>query len=140
MADGKFMALARFPVGAWMFQALLPAKPGKTPDNPRFAMTELMKLERAATVWIAENVAISKETVRFLRSQAGLTQAALAELLDVDARTVARWEAGETVIDRARFDALARLALEHGEGDETTLSRLRAEPVQRLGEIDLKVA
>ena len=51
MADGKFMALARFPVGAWMFQALLPAKPGKTPDNPRFAMTELMKLERAATLW-----------------------------------------------------------------------------------------
>jgi len=142
---GKFMAVAKFPVGGWMFQALLPAKPGKSADNPSFALEDLGKLQRAAARWLAENGAISKESVRFLRSMADLTQSATAQLLEVEVRTVARWEAGDSVIDRARFFALASLALEKVEGGETR-SLLRAEPALRAkpawstGDVDLKVA
>ena len=49
---------------------------------------------------IGENIAI-------LRKEAGLSQEALAEKLDVSRQTLAKWESGESVPDVLRCDALA---------------------------------
>ena len=49
------------------------------------------------------------ENIAKLRRDAGLTQEALAEKLDVSRQTLAKWESGESVPDVLRCDALADL-------------------------------
>lgn len=59
---------------------------------------------------------IAPEELRFLRTEMGLTQAELAELVKKDHQTVGRWERGETPIDQnaelvVRMVAAERLAI-----------------------------
>lgn len=44
---------------------------------------------------------LEPKEVRFLRTELGMTQAELAELVGRDAQTVGRWERGENPVDRA---------------------------------------
>lgn len=50
------------------------------------------------------------DTLKWLRKTAGLRAADLADLLGVTAKTVSRWETGETPIDRATLLTLGRRA------------------------------
>jgi len=50
--------------------------------------------------------------IKFLRTELGLTQAALARQVHKDAQTVGRWERGETDIDGASETLLRVMALE----------------------------
>ena len=64
---------------------------------------------------------ISPEELRFLRTEVGLTQSELAEIVQFDRQTVGRWERGETPID-SRAETIIRqhvievLELEHAGG------------------------
>ena len=49
------------------------------------------------------------ENIATLRRQAGLSQEALAEKLEVSRQTLAKWESGESVPDVLRCDRLAEL-------------------------------
>lgn len=53
---------------------------------------------------------INGAELRFLRTEMGLTQVALAELLSVDGQTVGRYERGDTPIDPTAETLLRRLA------------------------------
>lgn len=51
---------------------------------------------------------ISPKELRFLRTEMGMTQAELAQIVKKDHQTVGRWERGETLID-PNAEALIRL-------------------------------
>ncbi len=50
--------------------------------------------------------------LRFLRTEMGMTQAGLAEILHVDAQTVGRWERGETPVQATADTLVRKLAAE----------------------------
>lgn len=56
--------------------------------------------------------AMSGKELRFLRTEMGMTQAELGQLLHRDAQTIARWEKGETPIDGAADTLIRQLAAE----------------------------
>jgi DNA-binding transcriptional regulator YiaG len=61
-----------------------------------------------ATCIIRHPRGISPKELRFLRSEMGMTQAELAEIVKKDHQTVGRWERGEKPIDQ-NAEALIRL-------------------------------
>ena len=70
---------------------------------------------------------MSGKELRFLRTEMGMTQAQLAELLHRDAQSIARWEKGEVEIDGnaetvVRLLASEKLGIER-EGDIEALAR-----------------
>jgi len=54
--------------------------------------------------------AISGKELRFLRTEMGMTQAQLAEKVDVDGQTVGRWERGETPTNSTAELVIRRIA------------------------------
>ena len=57
-----------------------------------------------------------KDNLRFLRLNSGLTQKQLAELLNVDQRTVSAWEKGVSEPDFQTLDKLCELFKEDYNG------------------------
>jgi len=86
---------------------------------------------------------ISPEELRFLRTEIGLTQSELAELVHCDRQTIGRWERGETPID-PRAETIIRqhvidvLNLEN-EGGVASLAR-RSVPTAQPQPIDIDAA
>lgn len=62
--------------------------------------------------------------IKFLRTELGLTQAALAKQLHKDSQTVGRWERGETDIDGGSETLLRVMALEDLAGEGATVQEL----------------
>jgi DNA-binding transcriptional regulator YiaG len=92
---------------------------------------------------VAHPGGISPEELRFLRTEIGLTQSELAEIVHVDRQTVGRWERGETPID-PRAETIIRqhvievLNLEH-QGGIAALAR-RSVPTARTQPIEIEAA
>jgi len=60
------------------------------------------QLHRVPMIEVArKDGGLTPKEIRFLRSEIGLSQAELAELVGRDGQTVGRWERGETPVDRA---------------------------------------
>ena len=80
---------------------------------------------------ISEQGILSGKEIRFLRTEIGLTQAEIADIMHRDSQSIARWEKGETAIDPAHDLLLRQLVAERldislGEDDSIeTLSRQR---------------
>jgi DNA-binding transcriptional regulator YiaG len=55
---------------------------------------------------------MSGKEMRFLRTEMGMSQAALARLVHRDVQTIARWEKGTTEIDAAAEALVRKLAIE----------------------------
>lgn len=87
---------------------------------------DLARAENAVTRALIDAGSTDPKAVRWLRKAAGLRAIDLAELLDVAAETVSRWENGARAIDRAALAVLAGLVLDALEGITTTRDRLRA--------------
>ena len=83
---------------------------------------------------------MSGKELRFLRTEMGLTQKNLAELLHRDAQSIARWEKGEVEIDGnadtfVRLLAEERLGLRGAGGVEATSrrsARAKGDPIIRI--------
>lgn len=65
------------------------------------------------------------DTFRFMRKTLGLTAAELAELLEVSAETISRWERGQRDVDWPAFIVLWWLVDDRLEGRADTLERIR---------------
>ncbi len=61
---------------------------------------------------VARRAAILPKELRFLRTEVGMTQAGLAEVVHVDSQTIGRWERGETPIQPAAETLIRRLVIE----------------------------
>lgn len=85
--------------------------------------------ERAELMVAAQLLSMGIDTgaaFRFMRKSLGLRAADLADLLNLDAATVSRWENEKVAVDRAALATLAAATSERlsGQGD-ATLDRLR---------------
>lgn len=86
---------------------------------------------------------MSPEELRFLRTEVGLTQSELAELVHCDRQTIGRWERGETPID-PRAETIIRqhvievLDLDH-DGGIGALAR-RSVPTAETQPIEIEAA
>ncbi len=80
---------------------------------------------------VTEQKRLSGKDIRFLRTELLLSQAVLAQLLQVDEQTVARWEKGKTKIPGTADATLRLLYLEHIGGNEKISDLLR-----RIADID----
>ena len=79
---------------------------------------------RAATALLAGEC--DGATVKFVRQVLGFRAADLAELLDVRADTVSRWETGRIAVGRPETAILVGLVADVIAGKTTTIDRLRA--------------
>jgi len=80
----------------------------------RIPNINLLHCVLTATV-AAKESGLSPKEIRFLRTELGLTQAQLAELVGKDAQTVGRWERNETPIEQTAEMVLRMLAFERAE-------------------------
>lgn len=55
---------------------------------------------------------LDPKEIRFLRTELGLTQAELAQVVHKDTQTIGRWERGETPVDGSSETVLRKMALE----------------------------
>jgi DNA-binding transcriptional regulator YiaG len=76
-------------------------------------------LHRVLTATVAsKETGLQPKEIRFLRTELGLTQAQLAELVGKDSQTVGRWERGETPIEQSAEMVVRLHALQLTGGDE----------------------
>ena len=61
---------------------------------------------------VAQENALSGTEIRFLRTEMGMTQAELAQLLHRDTQTVGRWERGEVALNATQDIFIRQLAAE----------------------------
>ena len=80
-------------------------------------------LHRALTMAIsAKPSGLVQKELRFIRTELGLTQAELAQIVGKDAQTIGRWERGENPIDPSADTIIRVLALQHLNGGQLTMA------------------
>lgn len=121
--ESRELAVCTRPIGPWTFTMELPAYPSR--HGIAFDSDDCIRMEYQIARWLIDHVAISRETLRFLRSTAGLKAKELAELVGVVPDTVTRWEKGDQNFDRLTWELVARMADEKLRGSTETLDRLR---------------
>ncbi len=113
-------------LGGRTYAAVVPAQVCPHCGEGLVSHADLGRFEAAVVRALVGSGAHDGATIKWMRKVAGLRAADLAELLGVSAKTVSRWETGETPIDRATLHILGRLAVEAGEGQSETADALRA--------------
>lgn len=91
-----------------------------------FTCAALEDAELGMAAELARRGVRNGESFRFMRKALGMRAADIAELLDVSADTVSRWERGAAVVDHSAFAVLGALAAERREGRADMLERLKA--------------
>ena len=82
-------------------------------------------VEMAVATQLAQAGIVTGETLRFMRKALGLSAKELAEMLNLNAETVLRWEKGERPVDWAAWSLMASVvAMDDGPRAEA-LARLR---------------
>jgi DNA-binding transcriptional regulator YiaG len=71
--------------------------------------------------------------IRFLRTEMGLTQAQLGDLVGRDGQSVGRWERGEKPIEQAQEMVLRASALEYGKQEVASMMELARRSVPAAG-------
>lgn len=132
-------ATATLTYGTYAFSAELEAVYLPETSKPYFALTEIGKLKNAAARWIIEHGIKAPETIRALRSAAGLTAKQLADLLGVDRARVSDWETGKRDPGVALWNTVAALALDKLRGSTETADRLRATQTEPPSERTIQV-
>jgi len=97
-------------------------------------------LHRSLVKAVAEKgTAMSPQELRFVRTEIGLTQAELANVVDRDAQSIGRWERGEKPIDRTAETIIRILALQHVEAAVPDVSEVAKWSVASSGEPPIRV-
>ncbi|HET8539762.1 MAG TPA: YgiT-type zinc finger protein [Anaeromyxobacter sp.] len=87
---------------------------------------DLERAELVAAAGLADIGVQNGAVFRFMRKALGMRAADLAELLDVTAEQVSRWENDHVPVNRGAWVTVAALVSDRLEGSEKTLARLRA--------------
>jgi DNA-binding transcriptional regulator YiaG len=78
-----------------------------------FIIPAINELHRVIALGIVKHPnGMSPQELRFLRTELGLTQSQLADVLHCDKQTIGRWERGESPIDNLSQTLLRRLVIE----------------------------
>jgi DNA-binding transcriptional regulator YiaG len=111
-------------VAGTVFSAEIPVE--QTAEGAAFSGWEVRRFELGIARALAERGVATGESFRFLRKTLGLAAKTLAELLDVNAETVSRWETGKTSIPRAAFAVLGAMVADARRNEHTTRQHLEA--------------
>lgn len=124
LTDGTRVLSRSF--GGRVYTATVPAQVCRHCGESLVSHQAMGRFEAAVTRALVTDGARDGASLKWLRKSAGLRAEDLASLLGVSAKTVSRWETGETPIDRATLHTLGELAIDGGEGRTTTADALRA--------------
>jgi DNA-binding transcriptional regulator YiaG len=107
-----------------------------------YALRDLQAFDLRVANELGKRGMVNGETFRFMRKTVGLTGVALAQLLDLSAEEISRWENGHRTITRSAFSTLWSIVSDRLEGRETTLEHLRAlrEPKPLVKRVELEPA
>lgn len=108
------------------FKADLAAQVCRKCGEAIVAIGELARFEIEVALALAGAGAHSGDAIRSMRKAIGLSAAALAELLDVSAETVSRWENGGRAAVLSAVTTLGAMVLDHAAGSTMTADRLQA--------------
>ncbi|MDB4997961.1 MAG: helix-turn-helix domain protein [Myxococcaceae bacterium] len=108
------------------FVAKLPARVCRSCDKTYIDAKALERLELEVACELARRGPACGETFRYLRKALGMRALELAELLDLTAETVSRWENDQRSVDGPAWIALGSMVLEKARQSTSTLERLRA--------------
>jgi DNA-binding transcriptional regulator YiaG len=111
-------------VAGLAFSAEIPVE--DTADGPAYRSRDLRRFELGIACALAERGVATAESFRFMRKALGLAAKILAELLDVNAETVSRWETGKTPIPRAPFAVLGAMVADAIRNEHVTRGHLEA--------------
>lgn len=85
------------------------------------AIPQINRLHKLLTHAVAsKGTGLQPKEIRFLRTELGMTQAALARVVGKDAQTIGRWERGETAPDQSEEMVIRTLALQTADGVSAT--------------------
>lgn len=99
----------------------------------------LEKAELAVAIELGARGVRTGEAFKFIRKAIGMRATDLAELLDVTAETISRWEREAVEIDHAAFAVLGALASERREAKTEMLDRLKAARDPKLPKKPIKL-
>jgi YgiT-type zinc finger domain-containing protein len=108
------------------FVAKLPAQACRACGTTEVDVKALERLELEVACELARRGPACGETFRYLRKALGMRALDLAELLDLTAETVSRWENDQRAVDGPAWIALGSMVLEKAQQSTSTLERLRA--------------
>jgi len=92
-------------------------------------------LHATLTVEVAsKQTGLLPKEIRLLRTEIGMTQAQVAEMVGRDSQTVGRWERGETPIDQAAEMVLRIEALKSLQADVDSMTALAKKTVPSSGD------
>lgn len=101
---------------------------------------DLQRFEGKTTRRVRALALRGPQTFKFCRAFSELGVQDLADLLDVDRRTVSRWEHGDVEIPKPIMALVALLADEHSRGKSHLMSQLSGPLGKRPKEIDVDAA
>jgi YgiT-type zinc finger domain-containing protein len=113
-------------VGQHLFVASLPARVCRACGETQFEGSVLQRFDLHVAVCLIEAGVGSGAAFRFLRKALGLRAVDVAELLDVSAETLSRWETEKRALDRGALAVLAACVRDALAGRTSTLDTLRA--------------
>ena len=112
-------------VAGYTFKASLLVNECSSCSERFYSLEELGKFDKEIAGWFAKEGILSGEAFRFMRKAIGFRAKELAHLLDLTPETLSRWEKGHRIPDKKAMMVLGDLVLDHLEGKETTLKRLK---------------
>lgn len=113
-------------VSGHVFVAALPAQQCKTCNETSYEGSVLQRFDLHVATRLADSGVSSGAAFRFMRKALGLRAVDLAELLDVSAETLSRWETDKRSVDRGSLAVLSACVRDTLAGRTSTLDTLRA--------------
>jgi DNA-binding transcriptional regulator YiaG len=105
-----------------------------------YRIQQIRGLHKAiAETLVSHRVGMSGRELRFLRSEMGLTQAELGEILHKEGLTVGRWERGESPIDPNAETVIRLLAIERLELNSKGVEDIAAYSVTTATEAEIRI-
>ena len=123
------------------FVAVLPAKRCAACEKLLFDGKAIRNFELRVAGLLADAGASTGPAFRFMRKAIGMRATELAQLLDVSAETISRWETEKRAVDRGALALLGGLVRDAFVGRTSTLDQLRAlcepRPLDEIVRLDL---
>ena len=107
------------------FEADVPGWRCEQCGHTEFDGPSLRQFEVLIANELSECGAQSGTAFKFMRKTAGLRASELADLLDVDAATISRWETGKVTVDRATLATIGAILRDKIHKQQRTLDHLR---------------